>query len=61
LTTKVLEIYEDFQKGASTMAPEEVLEFLKTWLAQHIMGSDREFGQYLLANPDALKPPKRRR
>jgi hemerythrin len=61
LTTKVLEIYEGFQKEASTMAPEEALEFLKTWLAQHIMGSDREFGQYLLANPDALMPPTRRR
>jgi hemerythrin-like metal-binding protein len=61
LTTKVLEIYEDFQKGSSAVLPEEILEFLKTWLAQHIMGSDREFGQYLLANPNALRPPKPRR
>ena len=61
LTTKVLEIYEDFQRGSSAVSPEEIMEFLKTWLAQHIMGSDREFGQYLMANPSVYRPLNRRR
>lgn len=56
LTAKVLEIYADFQSGSATVRPEQVLEFLKNWLSQHIMGSDRDFGMYLNANPAALKP-----
>lgn len=56
LTTKVLEIYEDFQKGTSEGLPEQVIEFLKNWLSKHIMGADREFGAYLNANPVARKP-----
>jgi hemerythrin-like metal-binding protein len=54
LTTKVLEIYEDFQKGTLKVSPEQILEFLKTWLAQHIMGADREFGMYLNSKRAAL-------
>jgi hemerythrin len=55
LTAKVLEIYEDFQTGSAEVLPEQVLEFLKTWLSQHIMGADREFGTYLNANPVGVK------
>ncbi len=55
LTAKVLEIYEDFQTGSAEVLPEQVLEFLKTWLSQHILGADRDFGTYLNSNPAALK------
>lgn len=56
LTAKVLEIYEDFQSGTAAVLPEQVLEFLKNWLSQHIMGADHDFGVYLNANPAALRP-----
>jgi hemerythrin len=59
LTTKVLEIYTDFQNGTGTVRPEEVLEFLKNWLSQHIMVSDKDLGTYINANPHALKPAAR--
>jgi hemerythrin len=55
LTAKVLKIYEDFQSGTAAGLPEQVMEFLKNWLSQHIMGADRDFGLYLNANPAALK------
>jgi hemerythrin len=56
LTAKVLKIYADFQTGTAAVQPEQILEFLKNWLSQHIMGADRDFGVYLKANPGALKP-----
>ncbi len=56
LTAKVLEIYEDFQRGTAAVLPEQVLEFLKDWLSQHIMGADHEFGVYLNAKAAALGP-----
>ncbi len=46
LTTTVAEIYDDFKLGASTTMPQQVLEFLKNWLYDHILGSDRAFGLY---------------
>lgn len=55
LTAKVLQIYSDFQAGTEAVVPEQVLEFLKNWLSQHIMGSDRDFGTYLNKNPAVLK------
>ncbi len=55
-TVKVLQVNANFQSGASTVLPDEVLEFLKDWLSHHIMESDRAFGAYLNANPAALRP-----
>jgi hemerythrin len=54
-TATVLEVNAEFQSGASAGLPGQVLEFLKDWLSQHIMGSDRAFGVYLKANPGALR------
>lgn len=59
LTTKVLEIYTDFQSEKSTVQPEQVLEFLKVWLSQHILGADKEFGMFLNANPHILQSTAR--
>jgi hemerythrin len=55
-TAKVLQVNSEFQAGRSPVLAGEVIEFLKTWLAQHIMGSDREFGAYLNANPGSMRP-----
>lgn len=46
LTVTVKEIYEDFHEASSGTLPQQVLEFLKNWLYEHIMGSDRAFGVY---------------
>ena len=58
---KVTAVYGDFKSGSSAVQPALVLEFLKSWLYQHILGSDRAFGAYLLANPSSLRPEIRRR
>jgi hemerythrin len=55
-TAKVLQVHDEFQSGQSTGLPGEILEFLKVWLSQHIMGSDRELGDYINANPRAYRP-----
>jgi len=56
LTARVKEIYGEFQSGGEEAElPGEVLEFLKNWLYHHIMESDRDFGAYLNAHPDALR------
>ncbi|MGO9483711.1 MAG: bacteriohemerythrin [Rhodomicrobium sp.] len=47
LTITVKEIHEDFQSGSSDALPQQVLEFLKNWLYEHILGSDRAFGVFV--------------
>ena len=47
LTGTVKEIYSEFQAGGSETLPQQVLEFLKNWLYEHILGADRAFGVYL--------------
>ena len=58
-TITVKEIQEDFQLGASDALPQQVLEFLKNWLVEHIQGSDRAFGVYFNAHRAALGIPSR--
>jgi hemerythrin-like metal-binding protein len=55
LTITVKEIQEDFQLDNSDALPTQVLEFLKNWLYEHILGSDRAFGVYLKAHPASLE------
>jgi hemerythrin len=60
LTITVKEIYEDFQLSDSEALPRQVLLFLKHWLYDHIMGSDRAFGVYYnacQAQPRPEAPP----
>jgi len=54
LRNTVTEIHAEFQSGSREALPQQVLEFLKTWLYQHIMVADRAFGAYLKANQGAL-------
>jgi hemerythrin-like metal-binding protein len=55
LTTTVAEIYEDYKSGSTDILPMQVLEFLKNWLYEHILGSDRAFGVYLNAHQHMLE------
>jgi hemerythrin len=59
LTATAKKVYDDFQTSASETLPRQVLDFLKNWLVEHIMGSDRAFGVYFNAclakpSPQAL-------
>jgi len=49
LTAQVLEIQERFRSGSLAAPSLEVLVFLKDWLFDHIIGSDRDFGPHLNA------------
>lgn len=48
LTEQVLIIQEKMKSGASFSLSMEVMEFLKGWLVNHIMGSDKKFGPYFV-------------
>ncbi len=44
----VLSFKEDFDKGR-IMVTFEVMDFLKSWLINHILGSDKEYKDFLLS------------
>jgi len=46
LTRKVLDLQADFRAGKTTISV-HVLQFLRTWLQQHIQHSDMAFAPYL--------------
>ncbi len=46
MTRKVLELKTQFDDGVIS-APVQISNFLKNWLARHIMETDRKFGKYL--------------
>ena len=47
LVRKVKEFHEKFQTG-NTMLTVELMNFLKTWLIDHIKGEDRKYAPYLI-------------
>lgn len=49
LTSQVLAIQEKMKSGASFTLSMEVMEFLKNWLVNHILGSDKKFGPHLVS------------
>ncbi len=55
LTATVKEIREDFQTDFSEALPRQVLEFLKNWICEDILGADRDFGLYFKAQQAALE------
>jgi hemerythrin len=46
LTQKVLDLNKKFQQGAPVLTV-ELLGFLKDWLQNHIMGTDKKYGPFL--------------
>ncbi len=42
---KALEFQAAFREGSTTL-PEDMMDFLKTWLVNHIQGTDREYVPY---------------
>lgn len=54
LRNTVTEVHSEFQSGSREVLPQQVLEFLKTWLYEHILVADQAFGAYLAANRIAL-------
>jgi hemerythrin len=59
LTDTAHAIREDFQLSASMALPPQVLEFLKNWLCEDILGADRDFGAYFNALQDSLEAQAR--
>jgi hemerythrin-like metal-binding protein len=49
LTKKVLDIQKRMKSGVSFALSMEVLEFLKGWLVNHILGSDKKYGPHLIS------------
>ncbi len=50
LTAQVLAAFDKFNSGPTETMPLDVLEFLKKWLYEHILDSDKKFGAYLSAS-----------
>lgn len=46
LTQKTAELQKSFQQGAPVLTV-EVLNFLKDWLQNHILGTDKKYGPFL--------------
>jgi hemerythrin len=49
MTKKVLEVQAKAKGGVGFALPMEVMEFLKNWLVNHIMGTDKKYGPHLLS------------
>jgi hemerythrin len=47
LTKQVVEIQARLERGATAALSLQVMFFLKDWLLNHVMGSDKEYGPYL--------------
>ncbi len=43
---KVAEFQRKFENGELTLSM-EIMQFLKNWLSEHILGSDKKFGPFL--------------
>ncbi|MGB9597496.1 MAG: bacteriohemerythrin [Candidatus Poribacteria bacterium] len=46
LTKKVIEFQKKFQQGQNILTM-EIIDFLKNWLQNHILGTDKKYGPFL--------------
>ncbi|MBF0323149.1 MAG: chemotaxis protein, partial [Magnetococcales bacterium] len=47
LVNRVGEFLQRLEKGGDRASALELLGFLKSWLVEHIMGTDSQYGRYL--------------
>jgi len=47
LCKQVADVQQRYKAGATTALTLEVMSFLKNWLTNHIMGSDKKYGPHL--------------
>jgi hemerythrin len=52
LTKQVLQLQRDFEEGKTALTI-EVMQFLSTWLRQHIGGTDKRYVPYLMGKTAA--------
>lgn len=50
LVAKVLELQAKFKSGAQNVLTQDVMLFLKNWLVQHIMGTDRRYCDHFISH-----------
>jgi hemerythrin-like metal-binding protein len=48
LTNQVIDFLKKFQDGAANVTP-DLMAFLKNWLSDHILGTDKKYAPYLNA------------
>ena len=49
------ELEELERQSADNQVGERTIEFLLTWLSEHILGIDRDYAEYILAGPPVIR------
>ena len=49
LLKTVGKFYDEFSSGEVEMS-KDIMDFLKTWLSEHILGSDKKYSEIMIKN-----------